>query len=586
MPPTTIQMPGGVAVGEAEVLADFRNGFIFELVDSRANAPLAVHVMVLNPQKYELTEPHQSTLTPTAGNTVVDESTGIVQGSLTLEGTFGIRSRSAVGFEGVQGGGAALSGSAHFRDLRDMFREYSALKQSPATAAYTRLLFHALRDDDHFILAQPTFTSPRDAKLNRIHHLYRIQAATIGNAEELSQLRRVQVAGDDMIFLEEAIKTINQAFNDARSHFAEVNKGIGEIRRKIANINTVMVNAAQLINAVGSALANGADTFISYPFRLGVTAVTAVADAADSLAESVLDSTNGIIADSARSLRRLEDALSRILSFPEKFEAASGAKLFRPYFGGLFLTAQDMADGTAGATVGSATRVRSGSESGASVSEANGVQTVKLTATDTLEGLATRFDTDATLIIVANDLTPPYIHPGGGPGLLAPGDNILIPVRDATSGGSSGSGAEYLTVEDALYGVDMALDLDRLNREGVLDFRDPVGSLAGDVGLSRGLANVVQGTAITLWTERGTMQYLPDVGITRNAGRKGTIQHVMLAALNIRSAILSDSRISGIAESSIVLDGDVLTQEITPIVSGGRGNTKLILPFGKTSGGS
>jgi hypothetical protein len=60
----------------------------------------------------------------------------------------------------------------------------------------------------------------------------------------------------------------------------------------------------------------------------------------------------------------------------------------------------------------------------------------------------------------------------------------------------------------------------------------------------------------------------------------------VLAALNLREAILSDSRIEGIAESEIVLDGDVLSQEITPIITGQRSDVTLVLPFGRASGGA
>jgi hypothetical protein len=99
------------------------------------------------------------------------------------------------------------------------------------------------------------------------------------------------------------------------------------------------------------------------------------------------------------------------------------------------------------------------------------------------------------------------------------------------------------------------------------------------------VANVVQGTEITINTERGTTQFIPTLGIRRNVGTKGTIQHVLLASTVLREALLSDPRVSGIESSRVVLDGDQLSQEITPIISGQRPGATLVLPFGRASSG-
>jgi len=593
-------MPGSADAPAADLVQGFANGFVFELVDIREQQPLQVHVLVLNPQHYELTEPHASVLTPTEGNTVVDESVGIIQRTITIEGTFGAQKRAATAFEGAQNNGQPQTGSDHFKDLRDMFRRYSLLKQSPGSAAYVRLILHVLRDDDHFILAQPQFVTPRDYKMSRLTYYYRITAQAIGDAFLISKLRRrnAQNAGD---LFTDATRQISNGLNDARAAFAEVSANVGLIRRKIGNINTILVNVGQLLNAVSAATSGTIDTFTQYPMRIASTAISdtfiqyplrlaasvadQVADAADYLAVDLIDSTKGPEGEASRSLREMEDALNRIMAFPERF-AAPPSDVLQPYRGERDLTERDLVDGTAGATIGSRTRATRGSESeaGFDLSAYRGVRTVRLTRTDTLESLGARHDCSPELIVIVNDLRAPYLAPGGGPGLLAPGDDILIPTREGT-GGSGGSSADYVSVDDALYGVDLAIDMDLLNRTGVLDFRVPPRD-AGDAEHARGIANVVQGTAVSIFTERGSTTFLPDVGINRNVGRKGTIQHVVLASLNLREAILSDSRIEGISESEVVLDGDVLTQEIKPIVKGSHSDVTLVLPFGRASGGA
>jgi len=97
--------------------------------------------------------------------------------------------------------------------------------------------------------------------------------------------------------------------------------------------------------------------------------------------------------------------------------------------------------------------------------------------------------------------------------------------------------------------------------------------------------NVVQGSRITIETERGSTTFLPFVGILRNVGVKGTLQHMLLAALRLREAVLADPRIERIDSSRIVLDADVLTQEITPIVRGRTDAPTIAIPFGRASGG-
>src|SRR3990170_1960072 len=69
--------PDDPGVPVAAIRAGFRSGYVFELRDLREPIPIQVHVLVLNPRSYTLSEPFQSTLTPTEDNTVVAEETGI-----------------------------------------------------------------------------------------------------------------------------------------------------------------------------------------------------------------------------------------------------------------------------------------------------------------------------------------------------------------------------------------------------------------------------------------------------------------------------------------------------------------------------
>jgi hypothetical protein len=534
----------------------------------------------LNPRAYTLSEPFQLTLTPAEDDTVVAEENGIIIREITLEGTFGLSKKRASGYLGSQGNGALISGTEHFQALRNMFRKYSALKKDPERNADIQLLFHAMRDDDHFVVAPRSFETPRDSRTTRAHYDYRIQLAAIGPAEESQLQRAPDTAGFDFT---DVLATINEAFHDARAFFANATGRISELKRKVGNIQAVLGNAAQIINAVGGLL-SGTASFINFPLQLVATVAEQLADSADLLSESIEDITVGVASDTfskdARNLRRLEAAIDRIGMFPEQFNNTLD-RLTDTY--SKKTSRDDVQAGTAGGFIGTTVEETAGSARirGLTLALGRGVERVRVDRTDTIDSIAAAAGTGPETIIVINDLRPPYISSGGGPGVVVPGDTILVPVR-AGAGSSTQTGDEYLSPEDALYGVDLKLDDEVLAKEGKFDIK--VANNLFDAELSRGINNVVQGTQITILTEQGTTVFLTDVGIRRNVGTKGTIQHVLLASIILREAILVDPRISGIQSSRVVLDGDVLTQEITPIIGTSRRGARLVLPFGRASG--
>ncbi len=584
--------PDGSEASISELRDGFRQGFVFELLDlAQPAAPLAVHVMVVNPVRYVLGEPQQVTLTPGEGDEVVTEENGIITREITLEGTFGLKAKRAAGFVGVQGGGKALSGTEHFNALRNLFRRYSALKKDPNRSANILLIFHAMRDDDHFVVVPRQFETPRDAQRTRVHYEYRITMTAVAEATVSALQKKPDERGFDFT---DALRDINEAFMDARAAFAEVTANLSEIKRKVANIQTVLGNAAQIINAAGNML-SGAASLINYPLQGVATVTEQIANAGDRLIDSVDGLTYGVLHENARSLRRLEAAIDRMAMYDDRF-VDLGSRLEEFFEGERAITQADVAasgrssaPGAGGVTIGSRTRAVAGSDgrlAGLDVPRGTALRGVVVRRTDSIESIAAAAGTTPEAIIVINDLRPPYITPGGGPGVLSPGDTILVP--GSAPGGSTGRGTtDYLTSEDALYGVDIALDDTVLEREGLFDIGVDDAQGALDVALRRGVANVVQGTEITINTERGTTQIpeLIDLGIRRNIGVKGTLSHVMLASITLREALLSDPRVSGVESARVVLDGDVLTQEITPIISGYRPGATFVLPFGRASSG-
>lgn len=583
--------------GEAnisELRPAFRQGFVFELLDmANPGTPLAVHVMVLNPVRYLLSEPFALTLTPAEDDTVVAEENGIIIREITLEGTFGLMERRASGFIGAQGGGNPLSGTDHFQALRNLFRRYSALKKDPGRAANIVLIFHALRDDDHFVVTPRQFETPRDAQKTRVHYEYRITMAAIAEATHSALQPKREETG---LFgeLGNAVRDINEAFNDARAGIAEVTANLAQIRRKVGNINTVLNNAIQVVNAVGG-FVSGVTQAINYPLQLVANVVEGVDSAADTLLLSVENAAFGVFHENARSLRRISSAVDRIALYPDRFEDTT-KRIEDLYQGEKNVTSADVAGGVSsapgpgGATVGTRTRVIAGSDgrlAGLSVPRGTGLRGVAVTRTDSLESIASAAGTTPEAVIIINELRPPYLTAAGGPGIAKPGDVLLVPADTGSGGGDPRGVNEFLDAEEALYGIDIALDPLELDRYGRFDILVNEANEPTDAGLVRGIPNVVQGTEITIGTEVGSTVFLPTLGLRRNVGSKGTAQHALLTSLTLREAMLQDPRISGIESSRVVFDSNTgeLSQEITPIVSGRRSGATLVLPFGRATGG-
>ncbi len=570
----------GTAPNDTAPLSDirktFRSAYVFELQDLREPQPIMVHVLALNPSRYTLSEPYQHTLTPTEDDTVIAEENGIIVRDISLEGTPGLRKKRGVAFSGDQG---ELTGNEHFKHLRDMFRCYSRLKKNPRDAAHIRMIFHSLRDDDHFVIVPETFVTPRDARTTRLHYSYSITAKAIGEADNNLVALDLDKGFD---FFSTELAAIGGFFNDARAAFAEITAEISKVQRKVANIQAVMIQAGGFINSVGNAF-RAVGNLINFPLLLVASIAEQVDNAADLMGGDI---TSDIDQRLSRSLRRLSQAFDGMAASPARFGPDPLAEIVTRYAGERSLTATDIADGTGGATIGSRARtvVGTGSSSGLDLPPFGSVRRETLSRTDSIDGLAGRFSTSPELIILINDLRFPYIAAGGGPGILAPGDIILIPVSDTLGGAGVPPEDEYLTADEVLYGIDFALDPVEL-KNNRLELRVDETRDSLDAQLSRGLNNVIQGVEIIVRTERGATIYVPEVGIKRSVGIKGTVEHLLLAALYLREGILADPRVEGIRDSTIVLEGDVLSQEITPQLITEKDGVTLVLPFGRASGG-
>lgn len=572
-------------VSVSDLRLGFRAAFVLEIVEDGNPNAIATHVFPLNPQGYVLSEPFVSVLTPGEGDGVVAEENGIIIREIQLTGTPGFATKTSASFLGVGGrevGGVRLSGNLHFHALRKLFRTYSALKKDPARGPRIKMVFHCLKDDDHFVVVPRSFETPRDARNTRVHYEYRISLAAVENSE------RDFTRPSDPFGLADVLRVINEAFNDARAFFAEITADLSTLKRKIGNIQAVMINVSGFLNAVGN-FVRGAGEVIQFGLQQAVNVIDQLDRAADQLTDSLFDGTFGTLGNGLRSMRMLTNSLQRIAAFGDRFVNSAEDRIDRirrDFAGERSLTAGDIAQGEAGSSIGTTTRVARGSSNLLDLPDFSGVRVVTLSRTDTIDSLAARFSIPPELIVIINDLSFPYITDGGGPGMLMPGDSILIPVTDSSSGDDESSpppAGDFLTAEEAMYGRDLALDPDLLDI-GRLEIKPDLARGGFDAETVSGIKNVVQGLHIIVYTERGSTIYIPDLGIRRTVGIKGTIRHLVLAGLNLRTAILQDPRIDSIQDSNVVLNEDVVEQEVTPVLKGQRDQITLVQPIGRASG--
>lgn len=570
------QLSVGIGLTEpapiGELSTAFKQGFLLTMEED--NKTTASFVFVVNPRSYVLSEPFQSVLTPAEDGTVVPEESGIITREITLEGTFGVSKKTVgKGFSNSQGGGP-MGGNTHFWHLREFFRTYSEKKRGP-TGHLVGMTFYCLRDGAHYRVVPRSFETPREARSTRMHYDYRISLTAIGEGKPF------KLPKPEGHF--NPLKDLNQAVNEARAAFAEGTKRLGELKAKVANIQVVMNNTAQLINAVSN-FSSAEKEAITYPRDLAISGAEAVDRAGKQFSNGTPSPTQPWYSGYT-ALARMEAAQNKLVQH-SPFYNDPGARMEKVFRGEGALTDDDIANGTGGADIGSRVRSRLGSDGsigGIQIDVKNGFQGVIVQRTDTVESIASTYATTPETIVLINDLRPPYISSGGGPGIVKPGDTILVPASGLGGDGQSVS-SDYLTSDDALYGVDMGIESDLYKTNGLIDIAVNVAGGSTDCELSRGIDNVTQGTKITISTEKGTTVFLPEIGISRMAGSKGTVETAVLATVALRNAILSDPRIEGIDSTRVVLDKDVLYQEVTPIVVGQRIGTTLTLPFGKASG--
>jgi len=177
----------------------------------------------------------------------------------------------------------------------------------------------------------------------------------------------------------------------------------------------------------------------------------------------------------------------------------------------------------------------------------DGFRFVDILFDDTLQAIAAReLGTAARWaeLIAFNKLVPPYIADARSAGVLAYGDQILVPAPTAVISSTADPTRVFET--------DIEL------RKGKLVIDD------GDFGVVSGLANLNQSIRHRLETDRGELPFHTEYGslVRRLIGAINGPTAALLAAQYASSALLTDPRIASIVSAQAEVVGDVINVRI------------------------
>lgn len=187
--------------------------------------------------------------------------------------------------------------------------------------------------------------------------------------------------------------------------------------------------------------------------------------------------------------------------------------------------------------------------SGARIITLQGGVSIKALATEYL-GSAGRWKE----IVLLNKLRPPYISRNGdGITVLRPGDPVRLPAHPDSSGDVNNvfsTRDDIRLLDEYRYGRDLLID--EVTKDFFIDDR-------GDLATVAGRDNLIQAMHIKIWTKPGELKAHRWFGFGGRAGQGVSLDVLSGYHFQLRSTLLSDTRISNIRSMAMELaEGDIL----------------------------
>lgn len=529
--------------------------------------------LILNPQFISMSDPFTVQPTPTLDGGLFVEENGVVMRQLSIRGhtgwfpkpnrslqasTFGTPDTASFETRGVQVP-VALSGQRHFQFLQDrVFRIYGDLKRDPALAKDTSLIFHNVKDDEHWLCVPQNFTLERDAR-RPLLYVYNIEMLVVDRAGVFA----VDFSEDKPLLdaIKDGIRTIRSAVDNVAATIQDVNGFINEIADVASGALGVIDDALNVVSAASDFLQAGANV-IAQPLNKLAQIVTDT----DQVIEDLLNSPIRAAETVAQSFRNLQNAVEKFQIHPRFLDNVVQDQLIDERRRQELTTSSSRSalDTAAANPPKSATelanqgtsnlagdKLRAQGELGVGRNEPRfpSAQERVINQEDTLPRLAARFLGDARLwrkIAALNGLRPPFIASQKLPGTLTIGDRILIPSTEKPPQNQPLTTIFGVppdrSAEEQFLGTDLLLE-----PAGARGFFDMVIDTEGgstDFKLVKGVENLKQAIRTRVTTERGTNVLYRRLGYERLVGLGIAVVDRELAAFRLGEAVSADPRIA------------------------------------------
>lgn len=518
-------------------------------------------VFPVGPKEVSVRRVFRQSVTTTIGGVVAEES-GQAYRDIEISGSFGLQPK--YGYDG-----SLLSKEDEFspiptgpfsgpmwtlRMLHHFFDAYAKLKSNPEVSADCYMVWHNFKDDEHYRVVPQQVTLNRTVA-TRGQYPFRITFRAIADDDPvaLPPLGPTGLLGA-ISKVKGAISKINNAMQIAAASVQTASNLLGEVRGFVATIDSIVDKLTTIVSAIDDYMEG-----LGRTAEMGAAFMQSVAALLDE-ALDVMEAADNLPASVTQTYREAADALDNarqaVKSFRDEERGESVDEYKRNSASGEYARATTGDAGTLGSDA--AVEASGGRSTARSFGDYAGTRRYVVGAADSLGSIAAAQLGDGSAwyeLAVLNGLSAPYISPVGGPGVLRPGDVLLIPTAVATprTGLSGGDTA------DDLLGVDMRLRETALSRPGRAQVDIQIDSTGRDVRTIGGTDNLAQALQLRTWTGAGTYPFDPRYGMPQVIGMGNDAQVYTLLTMAVRTTLKADSRVQQMKDFDATVEDDVVS---------------------------
>lgn len=545
------------------------------------------------PKSMSIDEPAAVQIVPTQNGGQFIEHQGQIYKNITVSGTTGLRpNRKAGGIIPVfditisNGNGLASDERTGFDDLidlRNLFRYYWDTKQTKRGANII-MVWENGKEGDWFIVEPGTIRTARDSS-SPFTHTYEFPLRTIERLESspffkvTDGVKERNKFDNFMTRMNDTVLKLSAAFATA-SAFIDRTSAIGQ-----AAVANVLNPVNTVINGLLGIITSGAKSLLVPQLVIGNIAKSAT-DIATSLAGDaniVYTAGSGVVTGAKEAERAYWD-ISRLCDslFNESALFSTPVSTLVDWHSSISNLALDPNNQSQVLALNSPVNGGSPLES-ANINPTNSVSEATINFGEDIRGLAKRLLGDSARwkeIALINRLAAPYISiAGDGKSILRPGDIVLFPSVGLISATSSSAAVDTRTSGSSILAQTLGRDIRLIATEtiGGSSAFDFAKNIRGDLDRIAEVDNLKQAVQIKFDTEIKELPTHPNFGSQVPIGSKALVRTLTRFKINVRTTLLTDSRIKTVNSVSTNYQDGILNAAVSADVVGA--NQSLTFDF-------